>query len=598
MWAALTSDLKEFVSGVEDETTVVSTKLVQSVESLERLGATTGEDGEVLESGFEATGLVSNAADEVARRRCLVETYTEPLDESRPDVVAFLESFDLESKTEKIASLLGTSAIVKERFEQVCPEKVTYKEFWLRYFYRCNEKRVELEWQDNQETAKKARDAVISSGIASVTSMFGGAVKAVTKAVERNDKAAGDVVPASPFGFSSGGSMFGGARPPFVMNTAVDDDEEEEEEEEEAEEELGWGDEDSFDEDDEEAEKEEEEEEEEKDDAEEEIEFSGGAIDKLTQALAERDALHQTVELQAKELAALREGKESPAVSREVEELKMRLFEKDAELAAFKASGEDNEMDDKQAKLDFAKITSLEAAVEELKASMEKQAADMAKSKEDFEAQLAAQAKESVTKVAALESAKAALESQAMDNANGQLTAALQAAAAAKDECQALQTQLVDAQTQVASAERTCKEIETALADATSKLSTQQAAFEKRLQEEAAAFEAATAESASGFQQEMDALTIQLQTALTHLQVSNQKVVTLTTELAAAKEELHKATPDLSKIEDASNDTTSTGVQVAVHDDEGESAPVPTVPVSTSRPAEDGEPEEDWGDDW
>ena len=595
MWAALTSDLKEFVSGVEDETTVVSTKLVQSVESLERLGATTATmDGEVLESGFEATGMVTNAADEVARRSCLVETYTEPLDESRPDVVAFLESFDLESKTEKIASLLGTSAIIKERFEQVCPEQVTYKEFWLRYFYRCNQKRVELEWQDNQESAKKVRDAVISSGIASVTSMFGGAVKAVAKAVERNDYAAGAVVPASPFGFSSGGSMFGGARPPFVMNTAIDDDEKEEEEEEEEEEEaeeeeLGWGDEDSFDDEEEQAEKQEHEEEE-NDDAEEEIQFSGGSSDdKLTQALAERDALHQTVELQAKELAALKEGKDSPALSREVEELKMKLFEKDAELAAFKASGEDNEMDDKQAKLDFAKIKSLEAAVEELKASMEKQASDMTKSKEDFEAKLAAQVKESSAKVAAL-------ESQAMENANGQLTAALQAAAAAKDECQALQTQLVDAQTKLASAELTCKELETALVDATSKLSTQQAAFEKRLQEEAAAFEAATAESASGFQQEMDALTLQLQSALSSFEESNQKVVALTMELASAKEELSKANPEHAKIEEASNETTSTGVHVTGDDNEGESAPVPAV--SASHPGEEGEPEEDWGDDW
>ena len=622
MWASLTNDLKEFVSGVEDETVVVATKISHGVDALEQLGGggsgsvedtVIGEDGFLLESGFEATGMVSSPADEVARRRTLEETYTLPLDENRPEVVAFLEAFDLESKTELIATLLGTSATMKERFEQVCPERVTYKDFWIRYFFRCNEKRIELEWQEEQEATKKSRDAVISSGIATVTSLFGGAVKAVTKAVERNDRAAQETIPASPFAFHSGATSLFGGRPPFVLNTAVDDDEEEEEEEEEV---LGWGD------DDDSSDNEDDKEEPNESIATEgEIEFTGGADDeKLNQALAERDSLQQTIKLQAKELAALKEGKESPAFLEQIEKLKMKLFEKDAELAAFKASGEDNQMDNKQAKLDFDRIKNLETMVDKLKEAMNQQTLTMAKTKEEFEAELATKVNEAYVKIASLESAKAELELHALqDDNNGQLTAALKATLAAKEDCDGIKAHLAETQINLDLSNKSCLDLEAQLAHLKGLMESQQAVFEKRLNEEMAQFEAAAKESVAGSKSEIVSLSMQLENFKRKVEASDLTVADLTKELdtlkATSMTQEGSLTDHGKTSEEESNDTTSTGVKVDIQEDDG---PVPTLvaaPVGTEASLEptmvgpclvesvvesndNTEPEEDWGDDW
>ena len=618
MWASLTNDLKEFVSGVEDETVVVATKISHGVDALEQLGGgggsgedtVIGDDGFLLESGFEATGMVSSPADEAARRRTLEETYTLPLDESRPEVVAFLEAFDLESKTELIATLLGTSATMKERFEQVCPERVTYKDFWMRYFFRCNEKRIELEWQEEQEATKKSRDAVISSGIATVTSLFGGAVKAVSKAVERNDRAAQETIPASPFAFHSGATSLFGGRPPFVLNTAVDDDDDDEEEV------LGWGDDDDSS--DEEGNMEEPNE---SNFTEEEIEFTDGADDdKLNQALAERDSLQQTIKLQAKELAALKEGKESPAFLNQLEELKMKLFEKDAELAAFKASGEDNQLDNKQAKVDFDSIKSLEAMVDKLKEAMDQQALDTAKAKKEYEAELAAKANEFEVKIAALESDNAVLESQTLqEDNNGHLASALQATLAAKGECEVIKVHLVDTQSQLALSNKTCVDLESQLAHLKGLMESQQAAFEERLNEAMAQFEAAAEESATGCKSKIVSLSLQLEIVQRKVVASDLIVADLTKELATLKgtsKTQEGSLTDCSKsTEDESNDTISTGVQVNVQDDDVAVPTLVAAPVSTEESSEptlvspsvvesvaesndNAEPEEDWGDDW
>jgi len=594
MWAALTSDFKEFVSGVEEETAVVTTKLTQSVENLELGGDVTGEDGLSLESGFEATGMVVSVSDEVARRRTLTATYTEPLDESRPDVVAFVETFDLESETDQIATLLGTSASVKECFEMVCPEQVAYKDFWMRYFYRCDEGRIQLEWDQEYQEKKLAREAAISSGIATVTSLFGGAVAAVSKAVERVDKSAQEPVPASPFAFNAGASLFGG-RPPFVLNTAVDEDDDDDEQEEEVEEELGWGDDDESFEDEEKGH--DEGEPEEQKEPEEEIEFTGGvADDKLTEALAERDALHQTVALQAKELAALKNGKESPAILKQVEELTMKLFEKDAELAAFKASGEDKHMDDKQAKLDHANIKNLEATIDELKKSMDQQAADMAKAKEQFEFQLATQVEDADAKMAALVSPEE----------DGQLSAALQDAKGAKEECESLKLQLRDAQRQVTLVEESCNELKVALAEAKAAMEAQKASFDKLLKEETAKIKVAAEDASVDHCKEIESLNLQLQKMQSKADASDEKVVDLTAQLVSIRTAINAKS-----VEEKSFDTCSSGVQIPIPESDDDNIPVPTIVAAPEQelsatptvnvPASSAavqEGEEDWGDDW
>ena len=244
---------------------------------------------------------------------------------------------------------------------------------------------------------------------------------------------------------------------------------------------------------------------------EEEIEFTDGADDdKLNQALAERDSLQQTIKLQAKELAALKEGKESPAFLNQLEELKMKLFEKDAELAAFKASGEDNQLDNKQAKVDFDSIKSLEAMVDKLKEAMDQQALDTAKTKEEYEAELAAKANEFEVKIAALESDNAVLESQTLqEDNNGHLASALQATLAAKGECEVIKVHLVDTQSQLALSNKTCVDLESQLAHLKGLMESQQAAFEERLNEAMAQFEAEAEESATGCKSKIVSLSLQ-----------------------------------------------------------------------------------------
>lgn len=388
MWAALKSDLSEFVSGVAEETDQV-------------IGSATkfNDEGEVLEGGFEATGVVQSPEDEVTRLQGHVETYAEALDESDETVQAFLDSFKIDDKTQAIAKILEDHPeTVKKHFEALVPTEISYELFWMRYFYRCDPDRIANEWQQEEEANRHARAKALSGGLSSVTSLFGGAMAAVSKAVASDSRGSEGEVPVSPFGNQSsttgsgkGGGLYlfgSGGRPPFVMNTAVDEDDDVGEEEEE--EELGWDD------DEEEGEEEDEEDPSNVMDVSEEITFSGGNhpdIDRLSeqlvQALSERDALKETISMQNKEIANLKEGKvpEAGASAKDFERLKLSLFEKDAELAALKASLDDtHEADeDDNSKKDAAKIAALERDVARLTSLVSDRDAELAAAKEAVE---------------------------------------------------------------------------------------------------------------------------------------------------------------------------------------------------------------------
>jgi len=422
MWSALRSDLTEFVSTVRDESqTVLDTidsKLAadegNNGEDADGAGdapsVVVGADGDVTyvdkPAGFEATGLVLSAADEVSRLRGAEETYSapllpdeganeegtgssngedSPLDDSEVErMKQFLAEFDVSSETENIAAVLEAYPdTVKVHFEKLVPTAVTYEHFWQRYYYRCDEGRVQRIWDENESKARVARQEALSEGIQSVKSIFGGAVKALGvgggQAAPAPTSAGGsstyekyqaDIDEQRKSGAAAaegglGAALFGASgRPPFVMNTAVSDVddsmEDGEEEEEEEEEELGWSDDD----DDEEEEGEtgeevtdgeiESVEESGADSSEEQIDFTSpdkdavvGLKKQVAQAEEERDQLHETVAMQAKETAHLREEKQagaspdSQSPSDEIQNLKMQLFEKDSEIAALKASLED-----------------------------------------------------------------------------------------------------------------------------------------------------------------------------------------------------------------------------------------------------------------
>lgn len=95
MWAALRSDLKEFVTTVSAEGTSTLSALDEKLTSIDHDDDSEEEgrevpsaavlDGEVFGEGFENTGIISSAVDEVAHRRTLEATYTEALPETVRD---------------------------------------------------------------------------------------------------------------------------------------------------------------------------------------------------------------------------------------------------------------------------------------------------------------------------------------------------------------------------------------------------------------------------------------------------------------------------------------------------------------------------------
>lgn len=200
MWGSLKSDLQELVSVVTEDTNVVLEK-IQDEKKVKQATA---------------------ALREAERRMTMEETYVVPLlptedeeeldEEEKTKIEEFQKAFDLESKTDQISELLEAYPdSVKLQFEDLVPQVVRYEDFWERFFYRCDEARIQSEWDEEEARAQQARAELVGS----VSNFLGGAAKAVASSVATVTTAA-----TSETG-----------RPPFVLNTAVSEDEEEDEEE-------------------------------------------------------------------------------------------------------------------------------------------------------------------------------------------------------------------------------------------------------------------------------------------------------------------------------------------------------------------------------
>ena len=299
MWSALTSDLNEFVSTVAGDTS----------EALNR-----------MDENFPDSE-VSPAEEERIRRMEMHETFDSPLisdddpDLYKKDVEAFLADFSIDAKTDEIAKELEENPdTLKLAFEALVPTKVKYDEFWQRYFYRCDIDRITQEIEEEEKADAQTREEAFKS-LSSVGNFLNGAVKKASETLAPVGEGGAPAKQANFFGTDG--------RPPFVMNTAVSNSDESDEEEEE----LGWDDDD----------------EEEEEDDDHQIEFTDNATEKLEDslknALEERDQLHETVALQQKEIASL---KEQGAANAAIEHLKTQLFEKESEIAALRASAQDN----------------------------------------------------------------------------------------------------------------------------------------------------------------------------------------------------------------------------------------------------------------
>jgi len=185
---------------------------------------------------------------------------------------------------------------------------------------------------------------------------MGNAVAAVSNSVKTNKEAYYETT-ANNEGLATRltGSLLLGGRPPFVLNTAVSDEDDDDEEEE-----LGW---DSDDDDDDERESEDETdqgdeggsgEDGDDEDDDEEVIFSSSTTSIQSNLNSdikcledERDLLKKKIKIQADEIDNLRKqiNPNDNNHYAKMEKLEMHLFEKDAEIAALKASINDDDVD-------------------------------------------------------------------------------------------------------------------------------------------------------------------------------------------------------------------------------------------------------------
>ena len=352
MWNALKSDFSEFVSTVKEDTTTALSNLDDGIDSA---------------ASNLAEESLTPEQEECQRRILLRETFTAPLEvredtpeEEAQDLETYLAEFSIDTKTDEIAALLENNEELKTMFESLNSE-VEYADFWQRYFYRCDEDRIRDAWDAEEERAALARQQAVSKTIGNVTGFLGGAVKNIKATLNEPDTTP---PPTGEYTMTQNQAQKAGifnTRPPFVMNTAVDESGDDDEEE------LGWDD------DDDEEEDSEDDEDPESSETQDEIEFKDPAVEKLKeelkQALEERDQLHQTVEMQTKEIAELQAantGAPSPTSSKELEKLKMELFDKEAELAALRSSALDNSISGPSEAANEAMVSSLQSKVKEL----------------------------------------------------------------------------------------------------------------------------------------------------------------------------------------------------------------------------------------
>jgi uncharacterized coiled-coil DUF342 family protein len=617
MWSALKADLGEFVATVKDESATVLTPQQQreadedsqfSREQQENEhGIIMGEDGEVIYEDDDG-GAMMEEIDRLVREE---ETFTEPLDAQDEEVMAFLKDFDVEQKTNDISKLLKEyPETLQVQFEYLVPTQISYKEFWERYYFRCDEERIQRHWEEEQEALRKAREEAIANTVRGVKNLFGGAVKAVSSTLQAADDGV-DAVTASPFESTpppsgTGGGLFGAVgRPPFVMNTAVDEDDDESEEE------LGWDDdEDDLDEEEEEEEYEEQESE--------EITFSGGKseeIEKLTeqlsQAMEERDQLHNTVEMQVQEISRLKSGDTSGPASKAsddaLEKLKMQLFEKDSELAALKASLEDTQDDSKDgaSRKDAAKLASQERELEQLREAVGSKDSEITALKEELDgasaqiAQLLAEC-EAVKSMSGKSDAEVSELKDELDKSSAEVEKLIaerdsvtEAHATAAEEKEELEMQLSTLREQL-SASQSEAEMLRQTVETVSSGTESQATFAL---EEAAAAKA-----------QVDSLTAEVEDLKGNLHFMTGRAEHLERELQEAKDamkkqeaefarkladEVAKVNAEHEQLSSGTQNSESTGVKIAP----------PTPPKEDAAPATKieraaSEDEDDWGDEW
>lgn len=563
---------------------------------------------------------------------------------------------DLDSKTEEISKLLEDHPTTLHATFVALTDQVEYKEFWKRYYYRLGDMEKDESklgeiyeyYRSEQETfAKTVKSS--KKALASVTNFLGGAVKRLVD--EGEERGSGDVASNQFFSTAetsaaSAMNFFGGnrdGRPPFVLNTAVsEDDDDTPEAYSDDEEELGWDDDDDDDDFDDEDDQDENLDEEGNQGM---IEFKDVAKEKLEddleQTIEERDQLHSTIAMQRAEIQKLKELATAKDDSKEVKGLKMKVFEKDAELAALRASLADSRVEGGVASPAKNKPSNDEE-IEQLRAKLSQKDSQIAKLEEELKA--------ADEKSKTLERANADSESNkvALEQANeknkileAELQSLQQAMSQLKVENDNLRQQQESKSGDTQAAMAQAKKQEAQSRAQIEELSSKTIALQSELESAKTATSAIQAKKAllKNLAQQQEArskariqeLTTKTGALQSELEAAKTATATLDVELKECKEALERAQEELEatsifeiKWRDAqealeraqkelaarpsSPDSSSTGVQVASPNNEVEAPKSATkleepvaavVKLSTDVGDDDDDDDDDgWGDDW
>lgn len=111
----------------------------------------------ILHRFWKSSSNLASSKDHVDRTIENVDTYITPLlthqetaDETA-ELKEFIQTFNVSDRTDEIIRTLQDCPTVKDMFEALVPMQVSYEQFWLRYFFRCDANRIEQSMMDQSK---------------------------------------------------------------------------------------------------------------------------------------------------------------------------------------------------------------------------------------------------------------------------------------------------------------------------------------------------------------------------------------------------------------------------------------------------------------
>lgn len=149
-----------------------------------------------------ATSATHSAEEEANIRRGRKETYTEPLrpqgkkfsKEELEDFKKFMSEFykTIYKRRDECSQLCAQYPdVLGKYYKELVPKKITYEEFWQRYFYRCDVDNINNEWNRRtlEETSELEQQLVssVTDSVQGVSNFFKSAVGGLQEEIQRVD---------------------------------------------------------------------------------------------------------------------------------------------------------------------------------------------------------------------------------------------------------------------------------------------------------------------------------------------------------------------------------------------------------------------------